>query len=176
MWINIIDSWISGNYPYGFNKRSSKSYLELYNFDCESKKLETKPIKNKFLSIKKEKQSFKESARANQAVHNLPAFIKLGDLRNYLTNEIGIPLPLLLFPIKRKKLRPNQEARIKCRDIAQRIWMERSKITIADMLNEPEIVSASTKSNGVLYVEKTVRNWINDLCPHRRPGRPKKKD
>jgi hypothetical protein len=43
--------------------------------------------------------------------------------------------------------------------------MERSKITIADMLNESEIVHASTKSNGDLYSEKTVRNWINDLCP-----------
>jgi hypothetical protein len=109
----------------------------------------------------------------------------LNDLRNFLANEIGIPLPPLLFPIQQdsefanqqiKKLRPSQKARNKCRDIARRIWMERSKITIADMLIESEIVHASKKSNGDLYSEKTVRNWIKDLCPNRSPGRPKKKD
>ena len=184
MWMEIIGSWTLGNYPYFYSKRPTNSYLELYNYDCALKKLETKPIKDKLLSKQKNKQSFKEIARANQAVHNLTAFIKLSDLRNYLINEIGISLPPLLFPVQQdfeftehqiKKLRPNQNARIKCRDIAQGIWMERSKITIADMLNEPEIVVASTKSNGKLYSEKTVRNWIKELCPNRSPGRPKKK-
>ena len=184
MWMEIIGSWTLGNYPYFYSKRPTNSYLELYNYDCVLKKLETKPIKDKFLSKHKNKQSFKEIARANQAVHNLTAFIKLSDLRNYLINEIGISLPPLLFPVQQdveftdhqiKKLRPNQTARIKCRNIAKGIWMKRSKVTIADMLNEPEIVSASKKSNGNFYSEKTVRNWIKDLCPNRSPGRPKKK-
>ena len=68
-----------------------------------------------------------------------------------------------------KKLRHDQMCRIKCRDIAKIIWAKDPTITIVDMINEDEIVKASTKKNGKLYTEKTVRNWIKDLCPDREP-------
>ena len=183
MWINIIDRWTDGNYP-RLNKRSSKSYLELYNYDCELKKLETKPIKNKFLRIEKDKQYSKEDIRKNQAIHhNLPVFIKLSDLRHYLNDEIGIPLPPLLFPIQQdfeyadrqiKMLRSNQKARIESRKIAKKIWNQDPKITIKDMIEHSEIIEVTKKKNGIFYTEKTVRDWIKDLSPNRSPGRPKK--
>jgi len=110
---------------------------------------------------------------------------KTGDIENY---EKEYELPSAVSPTslvdgqkesqgpKVKNLRPSQKAKIECRKIAEAIWRNSRKITIADMLNEDEIVFASTKSNGDLYSEKTVRNWIKDLCPNRSPGRPKKKD
>jgi hypothetical protein len=73
----------------------------------------------------------------------------------------------------RKKLRPNQLAKVKCREIAEGIWEKESKTTIAAMINHPIMVPHTKKKNGNFYTEKTVRNWINDLCPNRSRGRRK---
>lgn len=76
----------------------------------------------------------------------------------------------------KKKLRPNQKAKIKCREIAKIIWNKDPSITIADMINHPEILPHTKKRDGNYYVEKTIHNWIKDLCPDRSPGRkPKQK-
>jgi hypothetical protein len=74
----------------------------------------------------------------------------------------------------KNKSNPNQNARLKCRDIAKKLWSDKPHLTIAAMIDREEIVNASTKTGGKLYTEKTVRNWIKDLCPDRSPGRPKK--
>jgi hypothetical protein len=72
-----------------------------------------------------------------------------------------------------EKPRPCQIHRIKCSDVAQNLWDEDPNITIADMIFNDEIIEAC---NGKVYAEKTIRNWIKDLCPNRSPGRrPKKK-
>jgi len=72
----------------------------------------------------------------------------------------------------KKKQRPNQIHREKCREVAQRLWEESPTITIADMAYKDEIIEAC---NGKVYAEKTIRNWTNDLCPDRSPGRRSKK-
>jgi hypothetical protein len=72
-----------------------------------------------------------------------------------------------------KKLRPNQRHKIECRKIAAKIWENDPTITIADMIYRDEIAKVSTPKT---YNEKTLRNWIKDLCPNRSRGRrPKKK-
>jgi hypothetical protein len=72
-----------------------------------------------------------------------------------------------------KKLRPNQKHKIECRKVAERLWKKDPTTTIADMIMKDEIVNAC---DGKIYSEKTIRNWINILCPDRSPGRrPKKK-
>jgi hypothetical protein len=72
-----------------------------------------------------------------------------------------------------KKLRPSQQHKQNCREVAKALWDENPEITIADMVLRDEITQAC---DGKLYAEKTIRDWIKDLCPNRSPGRrPKKK-
>jgi len=66
------------------------------------------------------------------------------------------------------KLRPSQRHRLACRKVAEGIWEIQPEITIADMIIRDEIVAAC---EGKIYAERTIRNWINDLCPNRSPGR-----
>ena len=73
---------------------------------------------------------------------------------------------------KQRKLRPEQRHKRDCRAVAQKIWMEDPGLTIEEMIDRKEITDAR---NGAAYIRKTIRTWINDLCPNRRPGRPKNK-
>jgi len=71
------------------------------------------------------------------------------------------------------KLRPNQRHKIEVIKVAQKLWEKDPDRTIADIVkNSTEIVAAC---DGKLYVEKTIRNWINEFCPNRDPGRRPKK-
>ena len=58
------------------------------------------------------------------------------------------------------------------RKAAEKIWAKEPEITIADMIMRNEIANAC---DDVTYAEKTIRDWIKDLCPNRKPGRRKKK-
>lgn len=69
---------------------------------------------------------------------------------------------------KNKKLRSNQIHKTLCREIAKKLWDEDPSITIADMIWGNEIAEAC---DGKDYAERTLRNWIKDLCPNRSPGR-----
>ncbi len=71
-----------------------------------------------------------------------------------------------------KKLRPSQIHKIKCREVAQKLWDEDPTLTIVDMTYKNEI---NAVFDGKSYVEKTIRDWIKDLCPDRSPGRRVKK-
>jgi hypothetical protein len=64
-----------------------------------------------------------------------------------------------------------QECSKKCREIAKRIWDRQPDFTIAGMINRSEIAGQALQINGRPYSEMTVRNWIRDLCPNRKPGR-----
>lgn len=75
---------------------------------------------------------------------------------------------------KPKAPRPSAICREMVREIAQKIWAENPSITITDMAVRDEISEKAIKKNGDLYVEETIRDWIKDLCPNPRPGRPKK--
>jgi hypothetical protein len=74
--------------------------------------------------------------------------------------------------VKGRKLTPEQRHRIDSRAAAQKIWSESPEMTIQDMIQRDEIANVC---GGVVYGEKTIRNWIKDLAPNRKPGRPKKK-
>jgi len=75
-------------------------------------------------------------------------------------------------PANPKKLRPEQRHRLACRAVAEKIWTKSPDITIEDMIQRDEIANAC---EGILYREKTIRNWIKNLCPNRKPGRRKEK-
>jgi len=65
----------------------------------------------------------------------------------------------------------SQECSKKCRQIAKRIWDRQPDFTIAAMVNHSEIVHQAKQLDGSPYSEATIRNWIRDLCPNRKPGR-----
>jgi hypothetical protein len=68
-----------------------------------------------------------------------------------------------------------QRHRIECRKVAERIWKDEIKkkkpiTTIADMMHKDEINKLFEKR---VYSEKTMRDWLKELCPNRKPGRPR---
>jgi hypothetical protein len=71
--------------------------------------------------------------------------------------------------IKDKKLTKNQRHREQCRTIAESIWKSNPDTTIAYMAINDEITGIACE--GKLYAEKTIRDWVKDLCPNRDPGR-----
>ena len=64
--------------------------------------------------------------------------------------------------------RPHQRHREAARAAADVLWRKDKTITIADMILCDEITKACGGKN---YVEGTLRDWIKDLCPDRKPGR-----
>jgi len=75
-------------------------------------------------------------------------------------------------PANPKKLRPAQMHRLACRAVAEKIWKEDPNLTIEEVINRKEISDAY---QGAAYTNKTLRNWIKNLCPNRKPGRRKEK-
>jgi hypothetical protein len=61
--------------------------------------------------------------------------------------------------------------RKKCRDVAEKLWAKDPAMTISNMFYNDEI---NKVFDGKTYADSTIRNWIKDLCPNRRPGRRKK--
>lgn len=55
------------------------------------------------------------------------------------------------------------------RGFAQRLWAKHPAMTILDMTRHEDITQFGCE--GKEYSEKTIRNWIKDLCPNRNPGR-----
>jgi hypothetical protein len=90
------------------------------------------------------------------------AVFKLKDVEKFEGEQVLKP---------QKKLRPNQKHKIECRKVAGILWKKYPNMTIADIINRNEIIEVSKKNDGNLYTEKTVRNWIKDLCPDRSAGR-----
>lgn len=70
----------------------------------------------------------------------------------------------------KKKLRPSQKHRLACRKVAEEIWEKFPTLTIVAMSKKPEIKEAC---DSMEYTEKTIRRWVNDLCPNRKGGRRK---
>jgi hypothetical protein len=78
--------------------------------------------------------------------------------------------------IKPKRERHDQICKRKCRELAKRVWTKNPKLTITEITKRDEIIDISKTAKGDLYAEKTVHDWIKDLCPNRAPGRrPTKK-
>jgi hypothetical protein len=57
----------------------------------------------------------------------------------------------------------------RCRAIAALMWAKDPKFTIEDMISSDAINKYGCENK--VYHEKTLRKWINDLCPNRNPGR-----
>lgn len=72
------------------------------------------------------------------------------------------------------KMRPNQEARIACQQIAKVIWQNESDRTIASVVKDELI---QKYGGGSFYVDETVREWIKVVAPphvRNRRGAPRK--
>lgn len=67
------------------------------------------------------------------------------------------------------KLRPSQKHRERCRAVAELIWESSPDSTIEDMAKKDEIKRIACERTP--YTGKTIRGWIKDLCPNRKPGR-----
>jgi hypothetical protein len=103
-----------------------------------------------------------------------PRFYTRSDELKRLLRRLDLPLPESIFPSaptlsSAKKLRSNQRHKKQCRAIAERLWKEDPTRTIQDVILSDEITENGCE--GKIYGERTLRNWINDLCPNRRPGR-----
>jgi len=92
-----------------------------------------------------------------------------------LENKIEIPGKKPL-PEKKKPGRWSQEQRTKCREVAKGLWEKDPTITIHEMMEREELLEVTKRKDDQLFVEKTLRNWIKDLCPNRKPGRRPKKE
>lgn len=74
------------------------------------------------------------------------------------------------------KMRPNQEARITCQQIAKAIWQKEPNRTIASVVRDDLI---QIYGNGSFYADETVREWVKVVAPppvKDRRGRPPKGD
>ena len=72
------------------------------------------------------------------------------------------------------KMRPNQEARIACQQIAKVIWQHEPDRTIASVVRDDLI---QKYGGGSFYVEDTVREWVKAVAPphvSKRRGAPRK--
>jgi len=71
----------------------------------------------------------------------------------------------------KKKLRPSQLAKEKCREVAKELW-KKYPIRSKEMAGRPEVIKDAGE-----YTLETRRRWICDLAPSelRKPGRPPKK-
>jgi hypothetical protein len=95
------------------------------------------------------------------------------EVDRFLPGHIESPEERREPPVESKPSRSvhAQERSKKCREIAKRIWDRQTDFTISGMVNHSEIVHQARQIDGRPYSEMTVRNWIRDLCPNRKPGR-----
>ncbi|MGO9569860.1 MAG: hypothetical protein ACLP5H_20205 [Desulfomonilaceae bacterium] len=75
---------------------------------------------------------------------------------------------------KNTSLRNSQRHKERCRALAQYIWEQKKDrdCTIADMIKGDAITRIGCE--GQKYESDTIREWIKNLCPNPKPGRPKK--
>jgi len=71
-----------------------------------------------------------------------------------------------------KKLSPPSKSKIGLNsqrlEVAAKLWAQNPEITIEDMIWKYEINLVGGESKN--YAEKTLRNWIKDLCLNRSLG------
>jgi RecG-like helicase len=66
--------------------------------------------------------------------------------------------------------RLNQIHRLKVREAAKQLWCKHPEWTIQKMCGNDELKNITDRK---AYAIRTLRSWINDLAPNRRPGRRK---
>lgn len=103
--------------------------------------------------------------------HGYPRLDRQGNIHisNEDQNEVqGKADEITPSKLKPQKIRPTQRHKEACRNVAVKLWEGDSTITITDMILSDEIALVCENKT---YAEKTIRNWIKDLCPNRLPGR-----
>ena len=181
MCVDIVNEWVALSLMSIFIEQLLDYHINLFFYNYEYKRIEE--IEN-FIVVDKEqllsgsKLSFEKVLKEVEKALECTLFIKMKDLGDFLNNKIGIPLPKLLFPEKpiNKNSRPNQKAKVEARTIAKELWAKDPSITITDMTKHQKIIECTKRANGSFYLDKTVYDWIKDLCPNRSPGRREKKD
>lgn len=112
----------------------------------------------------KERQRFEEKLTALEPAPE-PAVNKVS-----LTENDAVEPPPTPNPVKARKLTSRQRHREEARAVAQRIWALEPSITIEEMSKRQGIATnAQERSRGV--TQDTLKNWIRDLAPDRKPGR-----
>ena len=88
-------------------------------------------------------------------------------LHEVLFRESDIQKYEEMNPIRKISRKSNQH-KVEVRKIAIRLWLENPKRTIEEAIMHDDICLAC---NEELYTKETLRRWIKDLCPNRKPGR-----
>jgi hypothetical protein len=100
--------------------------------------------------------------RVNEFIFKIDDVLRFEkDPENYLSST----------EVKEKLLNSNQRHRERCRALAEYLWETDQMMTIEDMINNDTINKIGCENKIPPYNEKTLRKWINDLCPDRSPGR-----
>jgi len=122
-------------------------------------------------------------------------FIERYDFEKWSRSQ-NIPLPEFWFPTgwqthpdetsldlgntsdaeNNKKLRSNQRSKITCQEIAIQLWRDLPEMTIASMIDHPDVKLYGRSNN---YTKEAVRRWLSEIAPEHvrnRRGRPPKKD
>lgn len=79
-------------------------------------------------------------------------------------------------PEKKKEERWSEIQKKKFREGAKKVWEQDPSVTIEGMMERPELLEYTKRKDGNLFINKTLRDWIKNLCPDRKPGRRKKKE
>jgi hypothetical protein len=77
---------------------------------------------------------------------------------------------------KDRKLRTNQRSKIACQEIAIQLWKDSPEMTIASMIDHPDVKLYGKSDH---YTKGVVRNWLSEIAPEHvknRRGRPPKND
>lgn len=74
-----------------------------------------------------------------------------------------------------KPARPSRRARESVRAVAALLWEQNPTLNIEEMIDRPELTTFGLSLGGHGgFTHDTLRDWIHDLCPYPKPGRPRK--
>lgn len=166
-------------------KRLGIGPLDLVDYVLE-KKLTACNSNKTPIDLDYEQKSLEDKLAYWKAIYGEPThlwigFVDLSSLEHRIVNYIFklkevVELENKFIPVKVIKLRCTQRHKEECRQIAKSIWDIMPDITIVGMIRTDEIRKIRGEKKPNPYTERTVREWVNDLCPNRKPGRrPKQK-
>jgi hypothetical protein len=164
-----VQRWLYGD---ELAKRWNASPLDIWALMCEGKLIPYNIVTFHRVYVSNNPEIWMQSGKKPEEIrHDIASLgFRLEDIE--LVEKETNP-PEMGNQVGEIKLRPNQRHKEACRAKAKEIWEVSPGITIEDMIQHDEI---NEIFDGRVYGEKTIRNWIKDLCPNRKPGRrPKAK-
>lgn len=95
---------------------------------------------------------------------------EIDEHNQFLGQYTNVPIPAS------KSLSKDQATKIKCQNLAKKLWAEDATINISNMANHLQIIGiCMVKKNG--YNDDTRRRWVREVSPSHlkgKSGRPKK--